>query len=707
MSSSGCGCGRLRSLVLVAAWTMLLVAPSACSKNTPTSVLLRLAAEPGLPTPDTLLLDLFEDSQRRLEGQRLPAQGPPQLPSEVVLYPPQSTGTLRLLVHARLGGAVIGEGATIVELRSGQQVSAEILITGGRLLDRDGDGVPDVIDNCPDVPNPEQEPCTMDGGLDAGDGSTDAGDGPAVDLGPDLGVDLVLTPDLPLECTTAAQCDDNNDCTADSCVNTACVRTPTNAGGPCDDGNACTTKTSCTAGVCGGGSAVTCTGGTVCKTASCDPAKGCVVTNRSDGSTCDDGKYCTMGTKCTSGVCGGGTPRDCGTPGTCEQLSCNETSNSCVTSLLAAGTSCDDADLCTQGESCSVGGTCDAPAAIDEVIAAVDAVDRSGRSTLVDGSGAVHTVYRVAGTGMLYATNESGSWVTTVLDGATGDFNGALLLADATGKLSAVYVHEATRELRLTTRGSTSWSAPVRVTTADYGTGGLIDSAGTFHLAFTRNGDLRYKTGTPGAAGNWVPSVSVDEIPLAAPPSQVYGYSPSVAMDSKGFLQIAHTITDLGGSIPNPLELRHSTNESGSWVTVAAAPTLTANHGGNASLAIGKNDKLYVSHYSQASGNLYLTQRTGSNWSTQTLASGGVGSFSSLLLDSKDSVHIAYRQFSAPTRLKYLTNVSGAFVEQILDEGSNTGRWTGLARAPSGRLHIVFSKQGVPQLRHHSFSACP
>lgn len=44
-----------------------------------------------------------------------------------------------------------------------------------------------------------------------------------------------------------------------------------------------------------------------------------------------------------------------------------------------------------------------------------------------------------------------------------------------------------------------------------------------------------------------------------------------MAMDSKGYLHIAHTITDVGGSTPNPLELRHSTNESGSWVTVAAA----------------------------------------------------------------------------------------------------------------------------------------
>lgn len=72
------------------------------------------------------------------------------------------------------------------------------------------------------------------------------------------------------------------------------------------------------------------------------------------------------------------------------------------------------------------------------------------------------------------------------------------------------------------------------------------------------------------------------------------------------------------------------------------------NHGGSASLGIGKNDKLYISHYSQASGNLYLTQRTGPSWSTQTLASGGVGSFSSLVLDSKDNLHIAHDAIPAP-----------------------------------------------------------
>lgn len=184
----------------------LLSSLTACQQDVPTSVLLHVERGTGLPDPDTLRLTIYSSEGMALTGQRLPATGKPSLPGQVVLYPPQGSGTLRLHLQASLASARVGEGAATVELRSGQQVAVTISVDPGRLVDRDGDGVPDLIDNCPDHANPEQGPCpSLDAGADLAtdgqlpDGRTDTGPSDQrIDRGPhkDEGVDLVPSPDL-------------------------------------------------------------------------------------------------------------------------------------------------------------------------------------------------------------------------------------------------------------------------------------------------------------------------------------------------------------------------------------------------------------------------------------------------------------------------------------------------------------------------------
>jgi hypothetical protein len=71
-------------------------------------------------------------------------------------------------------------------------------------------------------------------------------------------------------------CDDNNACTADSCIpSVGCVHV--NTGLACDDNNACTINDVCTDSACGG-FPINCDDGDLCTADSCDPASGCVHT---------------------------------------------------------------------------------------------------------------------------------------------------------------------------------------------------------------------------------------------------------------------------------------------------------------------------------------------------------------------------------------------------------------------------------------------
>ncbi|MCA9670015.1 MAG: hypothetical protein KC503_30680 [Myxococcales bacterium] len=116
----------------------------------------------------TLFLSIYNETGRVVFRQRAPEQGKAELPGSLVLYPAQSAGELRIHATAsesRAFADVIGEGWNVVTLRPGAQVSTSLVLQGGRLPDRDGDGVPDAIDRC-DEPDPLQHGCGN--GPDAG-----------------------------------------------------------------------------------------------------------------------------------------------------------------------------------------------------------------------------------------------------------------------------------------------------------------------------------------------------------------------------------------------------------------------------------------------------------------------------------------------------------------------------------------------------------
>ncbi|MCH7687838.1 MAG: hypothetical protein IH899_14335, partial [Planctomycetes bacterium] len=77
----------------------------------------------------------------------------------------------------------------------------------------------------------------------------------------------------------------------------------------CDNGDVCDGIETCVGNICVSGTPLTCSDGNVCTDDLCDPVTGCFFPNNT--APCDDGLACNEGETCTAGVCGGGSAVDC------------------------------------------------------------------------------------------------------------------------------------------------------------------------------------------------------------------------------------------------------------------------------------------------------------------------------------------------------------------------------------------------------------
>ena len=147
----------------------------------------------------------------------------------------------------------------------------------------------------------------------------------------------------------SVDCDDNNPCTDDSCdPATGCLHLVNSA--PCSDGNDCTEGEACAGGWCTGGTDVVCDDNNQCTDDSCDPMSGCV--HEETTLPCDDGSACSSGEACALGECVGGAPVVCKDGNECTDDSCNPATG-CVFTHNDDG--CEEGDLCTTNDYCFSG----------------------------------------------------------------------------------------------------------------------------------------------------------------------------------------------------------------------------------------------------------------------------------------------------------------------------------------------------------------
>jgi len=151
------------------------------------------------------------------------------------------------------------------------------------------------------------------------------------------------------ECCSNSDCNDNNVCTTDSCVNGICQLA--NNSNTCNDNSACTTNDRCSNGSCNGTS-ITCNDNNPCTNDSCSPSSGCVYTNNT--SSCNDNNACTSNDRCSNGSCSG-TAITCNDNNVCTNDSCNPSSG-CVYTNNA--NPCDDGNACNSFDQCCNGSCC-------------------------------------------------------------------------------------------------------------------------------------------------------------------------------------------------------------------------------------------------------------------------------------------------------------------------------------------------------------
>ncbi len=147
-------------------------------------------------------------------------------------------------------------------------------------------------------------------------------------------------------------CDDLNPCTRDFIENGECKHEPMPDGTSCEDGNACTENDVCNNGRCVAGNEVSCDDENDCTTDTCRPDVGCVNEPVANGTSCDDGNSCTINDVCTNGVCGGET-NDCADGNPCTDDICDPELG-CLHNPLS-GTECNDGNACTVNDSCQNG----------------------------------------------------------------------------------------------------------------------------------------------------------------------------------------------------------------------------------------------------------------------------------------------------------------------------------------------------------------
>jgi hypothetical protein len=144
-----------------AAWALVLLVPIGC--GAPTTALLGLTMQGGEVAPKLLSLSVFSPRAALTRGHPF---ANPLLPNTLLLRLPDVTQPVRF---AATDGTV-ALGGLRLDVLAHREVAGTLTLSQNT-ADADHDGVPDAVDNCPLVANPDQEDADGDGRGDACEGA--------------------------------------------------------------------------------------------------------------------------------------------------------------------------------------------------------------------------------------------------------------------------------------------------------------------------------------------------------------------------------------------------------------------------------------------------------------------------------------------------------------------------------------------------------
>lgn len=236
--------------------------------------------------------------------------------------------------------------------------------------------------------------------------------------------------------------------------------------------------------------------------------------------------------------------------------------------------------------------------------------------------------------------------------------------------------------------------------TEDVDSAGGIDmsittnSTHNLHIAYCDSLNENLMHAYSNADGTWKL-----EIVLAA---GSVGYNTAIAINSTDDILIMHY--EGGGT--NDLEFAEYNNAAGTWtfVEVDAADSV----GSYAAIALNSTENAHVSYYDQTNGNLkhawYFVNALGAaEWDVETVDNvvANVGMFTDIDVNSSDSVHISYWDFTN-LNLKHAYSLpDGTWETEIVDGvADSVGSYSSLYINSTDSVHIIYNDATNKALKH-------
>lgn len=158
-----------RRLALAVALATLAGCKTATDVPPSGAFVLQVSLAPGAEMPDELRASIYDDTGALWKDARFPASGQltPQSASElgtILIQPGTVTGDLRIDLRGLTGGVLADEATLKIPHASFSGATFDLALAVPVPPDTDGDGVPDPIDDCPTIADPQQTGCPVDAG---------------------------------------------------------------------------------------------------------------------------------------------------------------------------------------------------------------------------------------------------------------------------------------------------------------------------------------------------------------------------------------------------------------------------------------------------------------------------------------------------------------------------------------------------------------
>ncbi|MFH0865288.1 MAG: T9SS type A sorting domain-containing protein [Bacteroidota bacterium] len=253
---------------------------------------------------------------------------------------------------------------------------------------------------------------------------------------------------------------------------------------------------------------------------------------------------------------------------------------------------------------------------------------------------------------LLYTTNASGQWETSIIDstGQTGEYNSIAIDSNNHAHISYFeYIRN------------------------DSIAGGTVPY-----------GNLKYAT---NASGQWATST----IDTAS------GLLTRICVDKQNFIHIVHSELGIGDPVNHLLNIKYTTNKSGAWQSEAIAPgvvkgadgSIASDNNLNIHIAIRNEEGVGTSPDGGIGGLRYITNNTG-NWSWFDVDTNFyAGNDVDIAIDTNGFPHISY--LDKNLGLKHATNQSGSWTYSVLDTNHNVGWNTSIIIDKDNYTHICYS----------------